>query len=332
MASPRYSRSEAKSYARQNMNGLWAAIPYPFKRDLELDEPGLRRNLRYFADDLKIDGVFTGGLVGEYWSLTKEERKRALEIVVDECRGKMQVIAHTGHSSAKEAIELTRHAEMVGADYAIVINPYLVVRTDAMARSFYEYLCAGVRIGVSLFNSGIGGFTLSPSLVAELAAIENIIAIKNAQPASHTMEVRRLVGDQIVVMDPNEENWIVSRGTFRQQALNSEPTIFLYQTAASQPIREYTELLDAGQTTEALAASNRLWPLREVYKRWIGGPWERQGIVNIQIVKAWLELQGLAGGPVRPPLVQITDGEREQLKRELTATGLLQLREPVGMA
>jgi 4-hydroxy-tetrahydrodipicolinate synthase len=288
----RYTRSEAKSYAREHMKGLWAAIPYPFTTDLELDEAGLRSNLRHFADVLKIDGVFTGGLVGEYWSLTKEERKRALEIVVDECRGKMQVMAHTGHSSAKEAIELTRHAELVGADYAIVINPYPIVRTDAMARAFYEYLCAGVEIGVSLFNSSVGGFTLSPKLVAELAEIENVIAIKNAQP----------------------------------------PTVFLYQTAAHQPIREYTELLDRQRTAEALAIHHRLWPVREIYKRWIGGPWERHGIVNIQVVKAWLELQGLAGGPVRPPLVQVTESEREQLRQELLAVGFATVGKPLAIA
>jgi 4-hydroxy-tetrahydrodipicolinate synthase len=328
----RYTRSEAKSYAREHMKGLWAAIPYPFTTDLELDEAGLRSNLRHFADALKIDGVFTGGLVGEYWSLTKEERKRALEIVVDECRGKMQVMAHTGHSSAKEAIELTRHAELVGADYAIVINPYPIVRTDAMARAFYEYLCAGVEIGVSLFNSSVGGFTLSPKLVAELAEIENVIAIKNAQPPSHTMEVRHLAADRIVVMDPNEENWLVSHGTFGQQALNSEPTVFLYQTAAHQPIREYTELLDRQRTAEALAIHHRLWPVREIYKRWIGGPWERHGIVNIQVVKAWLELQGLAGGPVRPPLVQVTESEREQLRQELLAVGFATVGKPLAIA
>lgn len=318
----RYRRSEAKAYAREHMKGLWAAIPYPFTPDDELDEAGLRRNLRTMADDLKIDGVFCGGLVGEVWALTKEERKRGLEIVVDECRDAMQVIAHTGASSVKEAVELTLHAQAIGADYAIMINPYPVTRTDEMAYRFFEYVDARVDIGVSLFNSGVGGFTLSPQLVDRLADLETIIAIKNAQPESHTMEVRRLAGDRIVVMNPSEENWLVSKGEFGQQAMNSEPTMYLYQTPSRRPVRDYTDLLDRGDKDEAARVWRSLWPVREVYKRWIGGPWERQGLVNIQFVKAWMDTMGMIGGPVRPPLLPATPEQRERLSAELAAAGL----------
>jgi len=119
----KYRRSEAKDAARAQFRGVWAAITTPFTPEGELDEAGLRRNMRYYTDELAIDGVFCTGTMGEYWALTKEERKRVVEIVVEEAKGKCLTIPHTGHQSADETIDLTRHAQEVGADFAIVINP-----------------------------------------------------------------------------------------------------------------------------------------------------------------------------------------------------------------
>ena len=82
-----YRRSEAKEAARAQFRGLWAAITTPFTADDRLDEAGLRRNMRYFTDQLGVDGIFCTGTMGEFWALTKEERLRAVEIVVEEARG-----------------------------------------------------------------------------------------------------------------------------------------------------------------------------------------------------------------------------------------------------
>ena len=80
-----------------------------------LDEAGLRRNMRHYTDGLHVDGIFCTGTMGEFWALTKEERKRAVEIVVEEAHGKCKVIAHTGHHSPNETIDLTLHAQHAGA-------------------------------------------------------------------------------------------------------------------------------------------------------------------------------------------------------------------------
>ncbi len=93
-----YRKSEAKEASRAQFRGLWAAIPTPFTPDLQVDEAGLRHNMRHLTKGLKIEGVFCTGVMGEFWSLTKEERKHIVEVVGEEAkRGGCNVIAHTAH-------------------------------------------------------------------------------------------------------------------------------------------------------------------------------------------------------------------------------------------
>ena len=66
------------------MKGIWAAALVPFGENLAIDEAGLRRNLRHWVDDLGIDGVFIAGKQSEFFSMSIAERKRSMEIVVDE--------------------------------------------------------------------------------------------------------------------------------------------------------------------------------------------------------------------------------------------------------
>jgi len=79
----KYSRTDAKAYARTHLSGIWAAAQTPFKPDLSIDDVGLRRNLRHWVDDLGVDGVFVSGKQGEFFSMSLAERKRTFEIAVD---------------------------------------------------------------------------------------------------------------------------------------------------------------------------------------------------------------------------------------------------------
>lgn len=319
----KYDKKEAKAYAKENLKGIWAAIPYPFDENGNLDLSALRSNMRHMIDALQIDGFFCGGLVGECWSISNDERKAALEVVVEECKGKAQVIAHTGHSSPVDAIEMTKHAEQIGADYAIMMNPYLWVKNENQAFDWFEYVCKHVNIGVSLFNSFISGYNLSPRGIAKLAEIENIIAVKNPVPMAHTLETRRLAGDAIIVIDPYEENWLVERAFFGQQVFNSEPTPYLYQTPDKKLMKEYTDLIDQGNVQKAIEVSYKLNEARKAFKKWVIEPWSK-GMVPVQNIKYWMDLMGMVGGPVRPPVPKITEEEKREMRGDLIKAGLIQ--------
>src|ERR1035441_5338442 len=119
-----YMKAEAKQAAREQVSGLWAAVTTPFDATGAVDGDALLRDLDRLTGDLQVDGVFCTGVMSEFWSLTGTERRRLVEVIVDETRGKCPVLAHTGHHSAGQAIELTKHAQKVGADFVALINPH----------------------------------------------------------------------------------------------------------------------------------------------------------------------------------------------------------------
>ena len=76
-----YAKHEAKAHARETMRGIWAAVLNPFDENLDLDEAGLRRNIRHWIDDLGIRGLFVAGKQGEFWSMSLDERKRNISSI-----------------------------------------------------------------------------------------------------------------------------------------------------------------------------------------------------------------------------------------------------------
>jgi 4-hydroxy-tetrahydrodipicolinate synthase len=319
-----YRKAEAKQAAQAQFRGIWASITTPFTADLAVDEAGLARNMRHLTDALHVDGVFCTGVMGEFWSLTKEERKRVVEIVVAEARGKCRVIAHTGHHSAHETIELTRHAEAAGADFVILMTPYYPPANDRMLADWFAFVAERVDIGVWLFDTPFSGCpAIAPATTARIAEIDNICGAKIARPLDHYLEVKRLTRDRIVLSSPSENDFLMLMREHGQKVHQSSASPYLLQTAAWQPMREYTELGLQGRFAEAAARSAVLGPARAVQRKWLHEGWHRDRIIPIAAIKAWSELLGLAGGPVRTPLLALSNQERTELCADLAQVGLV---------
>jgi dihydrodipicolinate synthase/N-acetylneuraminate lyase len=127
------SKKDAKQWSMETFcsgrAGLIATIPTPFHDDtLEIHEEDLRNTVRYIIDT-KNDGLFFLGNVGEFYSLTREERMKVVEIVVDEAKGKIALMPQTAHHSAREAIILSQHAQEVGCDLVVLLSSYFQCAT-----------------------------------------------------------------------------------------------------------------------------------------------------------------------------------------------------------
>lgn len=325
-----YRKAEAKEASRAQFRGVWAAITTPFTPDDRLDEAGLRRNMRHYTDGLGVDGIFCTGTMGEFWALTKEERNRAVEIVVEEARGKCKVIAHTGHHSPNETVDLTRHAQQVGADFAIVINPYYPWASEDTVYEWFKLVASRVDIGIWMFDTPFSGVEFSPQLTARIADIENVCGIKCSRALDHYEQVRKLCGDKIVLSHPSETEFLRLMRDHDMKVHMSSAAPFLMQVPGYTPMRDYAELALAGKFDEAEMIRHGIQPLREVHERWMREPWLKRKTIPIHYLKAWSELLGMAGGHVRPPLPQITQQERQTLRGELEHAGLL-ARLPAGL-
>ena len=318
-----YRRSEAKEAAKAQFRGVWAAITTPFTPDDRLDEAGLRRNMRHYTDGLHVDGVFCTGTMGEFWALTKEERKRAVEIVVEEARDKCKVIAHTGHHSPNETVDLTRHAQEVGADFAIVINPYYPWGAEDTLYQWFEAVASRVNIGIWMFDTPFSGVEFSPELTERISRIENVCGIKCSRPLAHYEKARKLRGDRIVFSHPSETEFLKLIHNHGMRVHMSSAAPYLMQVPGYTPMRDYAELALAGKYKEATVVRDGIQPLRDINEKWMREPWLKHKIIPIHYLKAMSELLGMAGGHARAPLPQVTAEERLVMRAELEAAGLL---------
>lgn len=313
-----YSREDAKSYARENMKGIWAAALMPFTEDLEIDEDGFRENVRHWIEDLGIEGLFITGKQGEFFSMSVEERKRTFDLAVDAVQGRAQTIMSVSDQNMDTVIELARHAEVCGADYVVVHAPVLhfFKAQDETLLGYYKAITDAVDIGVALWSHPDSGYLMSPELCNRLADLETVVAIKYSVPREMYAELTRLVGDRILVSTSSEEEWldnVVELG-WRLYLCSSPP--YLLQTARDRRMHDYTQLAFAGKVDEARAVRDSLEPVRRALRdtRPAEKPHSHQ--------KYWQELLGQTGGRVRPPLLELTEEERTATRAAFEACGL----------
>jgi 4-hydroxy-tetrahydrodipicolinate synthase len=314
----KYTKRDAKDHARETFRGIWAAVTTPFKQDLSLDENGYRRNLRHWFEDLDIDGVFISGKQGEFFSMSLAERKRSFELAVEVAAGRAGTIMSCSDQNLDTVLELGRHAQNIGADYIIVHAPVLhfVNPPDDTVYAYYRYLSEQLDIGIAMWSHPDSGYLMSPELCARVAELPNIVAIKYSVPREMYAKLTRMVGDKLIVSTASEDEWFDNMVELGWKLYLCSTPPFLLQTATDRRMREYTDLALKGDIARARAVRDSLNPVRQAIKS--SRPPGKQHAHQ----KYWQELLGQAGGPVRRPLLALTDAERAATKAAFEACGL----------
>jgi 4-hydroxy-tetrahydrodipicolinate synthase len=322
-------KREAKEWARENMKGLWTTPTIPFTADYKLDEAGIRHNVERMIQ-AKVDGIGFG--FSEPWVCSIEERKRAMEVSIDAIRGRVHGYLHATDHSVPETINLMKHAEAVGAEAVMVWTPYEWAKSQDMAVDFFEYISSKVDIAIFAYNTYHSGICLTPETIARIVKIPNICAVKDAvNDVAHTVRVIDLVGKHVVVSTSIEDHLLTMTLEFGQQVLLGTTSVYLMQSPSYQPVKEYWELARAGKGAEASRKYYELQPLRDIWKGIYQSLWDKEAALHpLPLIKHWMDLIGMAGGPVRPPLQQATDAQKEQLAQRLKASGWLERLYPRG--
>ena len=317
-----YRKKEAKEWARENLKGVWIATNTPFTPDFQVDWDGCRRNIRHVIDNLQIKGNFHAGMVGETFHQTIAERKRHLQIAVEESKGKMLTLSAPHCETPLVTLELVKYAEELGAELTGPMNPrfYQGTMTEEGVFQYYKWIADQVNIAIFPLNQMEHGYLMSPQLICRLAnEIPNFVGIKNIAPLDHTRMVRALCGDKIVVSDADEENWLINLTAHGQQAYISSALPFLLQSKKLKLINEYTALAEKGEFAKALEVYKRVEPMRTALVK-VTPPGKRQATH-----KYWAQCVGMAGGDgrVRPPYAQLTEAEKEAIRAAVQSTGLI---------
>lgn len=314
----KYVRNEAKDYAREHMRGIWAAALQPFNADFSINEAGFRSNMKHWVDDLGVDGLFVAGKQGEFFSLSLDERKRAMEIAMDTIGDRAGTIMSCSDQNMDTVIELARHAQAIGAGSIVVHAPILhfLKAQDETLYEYYKYISEQVDIGIAMWSHPDSGYLMSPELCARIADLPNIVAIKYSVPREMYAKLTRLAGDKLIVSTASEKEWfdnIVELG-WRLYLCSSPP--YLLQTKHDRRMREYTDLAFAGKVEEARKVRDSLEPVRRAIDS--TAPGEKPQAHS----KYWQELLGQVGGPVRRPMLQMTQAEKDATRAAFETCGL----------
>ena len=320
----KYSKSESKEAARELLKGIWTAMPYCWDEDDNFDDVANRSNMDHIIENIKVDGHYCSGNIAEFWSMPDNERMHAHEVMLDQARNRIPMIAGCHHQSAKQVVTLAKHAQEIGYDFVIVLTPYVAARDDETVYQFYEYICSRVDIGIILFNVPQNCHPINANLAKRLAKLPNICGFKQADgsPAS-THSIIDTVGKDIVISVADEAPWLTSMTQLGLQWLvNYNP--HLYQSKDWLPLKDYTDAALNGEINKATEIAKSIQPLRELHAKWIMGYWN-SGRMPISEMKYWQELIGMNGGRTRPPVIEISDEKKQELKEDLKNTGLFDI-------
>lgn len=159
-------------------HGVYPAIVTPFDENGEVDYDAFAENI-HRLESQGVDGIVPCGSTGERPTIRPGEHEEIIEFASEEAS--KPVIVGTGSPSTERTIELTKHAEAVGADGALIIGPYYSSPSDEGLVKHHEEIANATDLPLLLYNHPEGmGFNLSPDVITELSTHPNIVGVKES--------------------------------------------------------------------------------------------------------------------------------------------------------
>ena len=287
---------------RSRLQGVISFPVTPFDEDLTLNLGGLRRNLERLLEH-PVCAVIAPGGTGEIYSLTPREHLQVVRATLEVVGGRVPVLTGVG-VNGQLAAETAREAAAAGADGILAFPPYYPQADDEGLLDYYRGVGAATPLGMIIYSRD--WVNPGPALVERLASIPTLVAWKDGQGDMRRYQMIMLrLGDRL--------RWVGGAGD------DLAPSYY------GLGVRAYTSSLanfapKLSLRIHELAARGDLDGLRPLMSEYVVPHYalraRRRGY-EVSVVKAKMDILGMAGGPVRPPLVNVSDGEIDELRRML---------------
>ncbi len=317
-----FTRSEAKSWALENVKGYYMCPLTPLNADGSFNEAGIRENIDAYHE-MGLSGLVVGGFIAECWNVNLADWMRYHEIVADANKGRMDLWTIILDPSVHQALDKMHFVEKLGFNGAEVINPVVQLRADDEIYAYFKYMTDHSDLAICLYRTPVSGKVIGFDLMNRLSDIDTVIGAKQGDlNRAVSLKLRRELRKDFILMDPSEY-WYLDEQTEGGQVLWGELSYMLYGKKRHL-VNDYVRLAKEGKTDEARAAWKGLEGVRNYYEDeflWtIAATATYAGALGT--LKIWYEAIGLHAGPCMAP-VPTPSGERaEQIKAKLIELGV----------
>jgi 5-dehydro-4-deoxyglucarate dehydratase len=287
---------------KEQLQGIWAFPVTPFDDQLAVDTDALQATLE-FLRAARPSGLVAAGGSGEHFSLDLDEYRSVVQHVVRAAKGALPVIAGVGGGYGT-AIQQARVARDAGADGLMALPPSYPRADDDGLVAYYATLAGVSGLPLVLYTRDWAAY--SPDLVARLAEIPAVVGLKEGQGDLRALaRLRARLGDRLAWLGGIGDDLAIGYAAagaagFTSSIFNFAPTI----------VHELWDAATGGDLARARALSERwITPVYAMRARRAG--------YEVSVTKAAMRLVGLPGGRVRPPLVELSPSEVDELQQLL---------------
>ena len=290
--------------------GSNVALVTPFKNN-KLDEDTYIKLIHFHIEN-GTNGLVPAGTTGESPTLSHEEHEKVIELCVRESKGKLPVFAGTGSNSTEEAISLTKHAENIGADGALIVTPYYNKPTQEGLYQHYKAINDKCGIPILIYNiPGRSVIDMSVDTMARLFELKNIIGVKDATGDLNRVDLTiKKLGKDFLQLTGNDDNALEFNKKGGEGAISVTANIAPKLCSKFQKLSKSKSDKDK---TEAAKLDNIMQPLHQAL--FVES--------NPSPVKYAGKQLGLCDDAVRLPLVRVTDKTKDIVNKALKIANLI---------
>lgn len=280
--------------------GVITAMVTPFGEDGGVDLPGCRRLARHLLEN-GSDGLVLSGTTGESPTLDDDEKLAILGAVREELGPQAQLIVGSGSNDTRHSVELTRRVTAAGADAVLIVTPYYNKPNPAGIRAHFEACAEATELPLVIYNiPSRCVINIPPHDLAELAKIDNVAAVKQANDA----DLGPIEGLEVLAGNDNVLLRCLQGG--------GTGGILVASHLVGEQMREICDAAEAGDLDGARALDDDLQPLYE----------DLSVTSNPIPVKTALAMLGLCSERMRLPMVPASDEQRQTIRAALDRHGL----------